>query len=409
MKNLILVFFGLILFFNFLQAQSSWQILTSPINENFVSVCFTDNDNGVIVSEEGSILSTTDGGYNWQLSSFPGYHFSGVCFTDIQHGCIVGWQELPADSSLILVTFDGGANWSTIDHYRVNRFSDVFFINNDIGWAVGSQDELNMNCCFYTDDGGLTWDYQSSILMVGAELFGVHFRNENHGSVCGADGAFFITNSGGTQGWAMGISMPILNLNDIYNFGLLAGCIVGDEGTVLYTTNNWYQYIEQTSNTTEDLHGVSGNPPTNELWAVGNNGTIIYSPNYLLGWTTQTSGVAENLNDVFMTGSSNGWAVGENGTILHYTEEVGIFNSDEHLDFQVCPNPANDVLKIKFSANIFLSSVSVINMVGAEVFHLDVNRNCHEQKLNLSDLPSGIYMLNLVTTTGAKNTLFLVY
>ena len=103
--------------------------------------------------------------------------------------------------------------------------------------------------------------------------FGVSFRDEFKGTACGTDGSFFITNNGGTS-WAMGISMPVLNLNDIYNFGLLTGCLVGDEGTALFTTNNWNQYIDQNTGTDENLNAVTG-PVESQLfmglWRQWNN------------------------------------------------------------------------------------------------------------------------------------------
>lgn len=378
-------------------SQSTWQSVAAPVTEDFVSLCITDASHVWIVSRTGTVIHTSDGGIIWQTYSFPDYNFQSVNFSDSEHGCIVGWEEMPSDSSLILVTSDGGENWSIVSHERVNRLNDVFFVSNNIGWAVGSKGEWDMNCCLYTNDGGENWEIQSGISVVGAKLYGVHFRDENIGSTCGADGAFFLTNNGGNTGWALGISMPIINLNDIFNFGELNGCIVGDEGTVLYTVNNWYQYIEQTSNTIENLNGVSGDPVTNKLWAVGDNGTIIYSPNYLLGWTFQSSGVTENLNDVSIINDTEGWAVGDNGTILHFTPATSVSSmNDPHI--QVNPNPANGRLYIKFADGNTFEQMQIVNISGQSFFNENiVNRK--DILLDVSACPSGIYLLKIVNGT----------
>ncbi|MCF8368299.1 MAG: T9SS type A sorting domain-containing protein [Bacteroidales bacterium] len=400
MKKLFIIFLLAGIYISASFSQSIWQLNNSPITESFISVSFSSFEKGGIVSEEGSLLLTSDGGSNWQDYSFPEYHFSCLHFSDDDHGCIVGWQESPVDSSLILLTSDGGFSWSVIDHPCVNRFYDVFFINNNIGWAVGSKDAWNLNCCFYTSDGGLTWDYQPSISVVEGQLFGVHFRDEDLGSACGADGSFFITNNGGTTSWAMGIAMPLVNLNDIFNFNLLNGCIVGDQGTILYTINNWYQFIDQVSGTNEDFKGVSGNPPTNELWAVGNNGTILYSPNYLLGWASQPSGTSENLNDVCMLSGSEGWAVGANGTILHFTNEVGITELLALDKTTLIPNPATDKIQIQFPQLLNFISLTITDLYGKIVLFRWEDKPCKTYELDVSKLNTGVYLLKLETEFG---------
>ncbi len=379
-------------------SQNSWQIVNTPVNDNFTSVFFIDNSKGWIVSQTGTILSTSDGGMVWTTASFPEYHFQAVHFSNTDHGCVVGYEQIAADSSVILLTNDGGITWQEIDHYKVHRFNDVFLLGQK-AWAVGCRDDLNLNCCYYSNDGGLTWDLQSSILVSGAELFGISFRDENLGSTCGSDGAFFITNSGGTSGWAAGISMPILNLNDIFNFGLLNGCIVGDEGTVLYTINNWYQHIDQTSNTDENLNGVSGDPITNKLWAVGDNGTIIYSPNYILGWAMQDSPTTENLNDVYIINENEGWAVGNNGTVLHMHPGVSICESASVFEISVYPNPAGDQIVILPGTSIIIDQVNIISIAGA---HIKSRKNPGQNiiTIDIRDISSGIYLVQTISHKG---------
>ena len=390
-------FFFCIIFSSF--SQNSWHLFPSPVSENLVSVCFPNTANGFIISENATIIKTTDSGNSWEtLYAWPGIHLNAICFSDEMHGCSVGWfNNGNVDSSLILITVDGGNLWTWIDHPAVNRFNDVFFIDNDKGWAVGSKGEQNLNCIYYTSDGGLTWSEQTGIMIVGAELKGVSFRNENQGSVCGADGAFFLTSSGGSS-WAMGISMPVLNLNDIFNFGILSGCIVGDDGTALYTTNNWYQYVETTTNINENLNAVSGDATTNKLWAVGDNGTIIYTPNYLFGWVSQESGTIEDLNDICMLSEDEGWAVGNNGTILYYGPTSDVNNTFSNKEFNVFPNPTSGLINIEGEFQQKETVIQIVDMTGKSKLRL---QGAYDYQLNvdLSGNPTGIYYLVVSSAT----------
>jgi photosystem II stability/assembly factor-like uncharacterized protein len=385
----------LVLLSIFTYGQSYWQSIEAPVTENFVSVCFLNSSTGWIVSEEGTLIKTTDNGASWQIHPFSDVRLTSVHFADESFGCIVGWEEMPADNSLILITNDGGNNWQMADHTKVNRFNDAFFINNDKGWVVGSKDDQDKNCIYYTENGGSTWVEQTGIVVLGAELLGVSFRNETQGSVCGANGAFFITNSGGSS-WAMGISMPVLNLNDIYNFGMQTGCIVGDEGTALYTINNWYQYVETVSNTTENLNAVSGDPATNKLWAVGNNGTIIYTSNYLFGWISQASGTTENLNDICMVNENEGWAVGDNGTILYFGTTISVGPTESIKDFDIFPNPVLKNMSIYFNLDESFSYLQVFSMNGKCLVSSKIPKLKDHIMLDLSNLDPGIYLLHLL-------------
>ncbi len=392
--TLVLLFLGIISGYS----QFEWQTITSPVSENLRSVFFTDPLNGFIISDAGTIMTTHDAGSTWQVVQFPDYHLESIYFSDDDHGYIVGWELQLADSSLIMKTVDGGDTWQVMNHYRVNRFYDVFFINNDVGWAVGSKADVNLNCIYYSDDGGQNWMEQTGITIVGAELLGVSFRDDQLGSTCGVDGAFFLTSSGGTS-WAMDFSFPVLNLNDIYNYGTLTGCIVGDEGTALFTTNNWYQYIDQVSNTEENLNAVSGAPGTNFLWACGDNGTIIYNSTYLLPWAPQVSGTTEVLNDIQMLSPIEGWAVGDNGTILYFNPVSKMDKGYSNTELSVFPNPTTGTINIEFEPMNEEVSIQVFDLQGTSIINFQVITE-DQCQLDLSGNASGVYYLAVYSASG---------
>lgn len=362
------------------------------MNEDLVSVCFTTPQKGWVLSEEGTLLSTDNAGMSWQTTGLGSGTFTGVCFTGPDHGCVTGYDN----GSFILLTTNGGADWTQIGHEQATRLNDVYFHDSQTGWTVGIKDGMNFN--LYTDDGGQTWTPQMDIFVMDAELFGVSFRDALSGDVCGADGAFFSTNSGGTSGWAMNISIPSLgvDLYSVSNWGMFNGCAVGEDGTALYTTNKWSSYIETTTNVGQDLHAVSAAPGTNKLWAAGEDGIIIHTPNYIFGWMTQVSGVTEDLNDIHMLDENNGWAVGDNGTILRYGLLPGIVEDDVSR-LTIYPNPARGRVNIHLPVEGPQRVKVVLCDVGGREMATVIDRELpggeHVVQFDTRQLTAGIYFL----------------
>lgn len=374
--------------------QPAWQLHDVPVNEDFISVSFVDENNGWIISTAGTIISTNSGGDSWTSVSYPQYHFESVHFSSLDHGCIVGWHNEPQDSSLILVTTNGGSTWSEPLYPKVTRLNDVYFASSSVGWAVGVKGDYNMNCCLHTADGGENWNAAMDIFVAGAELQGVHFRDLLTGVVCGHDGAFFHTNSGGTSGWALNISMPLTNLNAVCNMGSVYGCAVGNDGLALYTINDWYQHIDMVTGTQESLNAVSADPASNTLWAAGANGTIIHCQSYLLGWSHQNSGTTENLNDIQMLSGTNGWAVGNNGTVLHYTESTSVPQAGE-IRMTVTPNPAQGKFVLNFGQKRMIDRIELIDVFG-RVCKIFIPEEMREKiTIDATEKEDGIYFLKV--------------
>lgn len=394
MKANILCLLSVVLFINTIICQPAWIIHDAPVNEDFVSLSFIDENSGWIVSSAGTIASTMDGGNSWTTHSYPEYHFESVHFSTLDIGCIVGWHVLSTDSSLILITSDGGNAWIEPEYPKVTRLNDVYFANSSSGWAVGSKEDFNLNCCLHTGDGGQNWSAQMDIYVAGAELKGVHFRDLLTGVVCGNDGAFFHTNSGGSSGWALNISMPLENLNGVCNTGDIYGCAVGNNGLALYTVNDWYQHIDMNTGTQESLMAVSADPGSNKLWAVGMNGTIIHCQSYILGWSNQFSGTTDNLNDICMLGESSGWAVGDNGTILQYTDAISI---PEHsiISMTVIPNPGAGIFVLQFNRTLSIDRIEVIDIFGKVSRAFFPEKLTENYTIDVSESQNGFYFLKV--------------
>jgi photosystem II stability/assembly factor-like uncharacterized protein len=398
--NALLILMSMIVFVSTGQ-DPQWVQQSSPISDDFVALSIIDDQHLWIASASGSLLYTDDGGENWVVqNTFPQMHFESICFSDPEHGCVVGWREAPG-GTVIMMTSDGGQNWQDVDHPEGNCLYDVFFINNNRGWAVGIGGQTGW--IIFSDDGGMTWDRQMEILGVSGELYSVHFRDELKGNICGVGGTFLLTASAGASGngWAINISIPSIgkDLYDLWNYGPTDGWAVGQDGVTIYTNDSWANWTESASGTDQDLNAVHGDRMFGKAWAVGNAGTILYHSGWILPWEPQSSGVEEDLNDVGFVDADLGWAVGDNGTILKFT--IGGFDVEEaqQLSFSLYPNPCKDMISLRYRMpDARCRIIELMDISGRwirEVARQEVGPGEDNIEIDVSDLPPGVYLLRM--------------
>ena len=117
-------------------------------------------------------------------------------------------------------------------------------------------------------------------------------------------------------GWVQQTSNSSASLNGVFmrpdgRFG----CVVGDGGELLTTSNAGGTWTRRASNTAFNLNAVWF--ITNSLgYAVGNSGTILRTTNGGVNWTLVPAGASENLRDVFFAHPDTGFVVGTAGAIL---------------------------------------------------------------------------------------------
>jgi photosystem II stability/assembly factor-like uncharacterized protein len=178
-----------------------------------------------------------------------------------------------------------------------------------------------------TTDAGATWQAQAS--GVKKNLNGVSFGGPRQGCAVGDNGTIVFTTDGST--WNSASSVPTtlkLNAVDVEPFegGSIAqvlgadvfGFAVGIKGTIL-ATEGCGSWTAQTSGITANLNGVAMCRCTNvdAAWAVGDYGHILNTLDGGTTWNPQVSGTGQNLESVSFVDSNNGWAVGKRGVILN--------------------------------------------------------------------------------------------
>jgi hypothetical protein len=69
-------------------------------------------------------------------------------------------------------------------------------------------------------------------------------------------------------------------------------------------------------------------------------------------------------------------------------------------DFSVYPNPANDVVNVSNSSNAIISTIEMTDLNGRVV--KNVTLNATEGQINISDLSTGVYMMNVTSDQGSS-------
>jgi photosystem II stability/assembly factor-like uncharacterized protein len=259
---------------------------------------------------------------------------SGVDFVDRKTGWVVG-NKYPASSPLaetgIYRTDDGGITWSKQIHPNDGTF--VFRVrmrNKDEGWILGEQWRVDQvaspparpySSILRTTDGGATWvghrDAPPDLVR------DVSFPDASTGYAVGYRGSNFKTSDGGTNWTPMPGLTGIARVMGVVFTSPTSGIAAGDQladvdgkspGLVSRTTDGGTTWLLTPIPTTAQLRCASAYK--NSIWVVGENGTIIRSSDGGLSWGAQTSGTTQGLWSVQVVNNDFVVAVGGGGTIV---------------------------------------------------------------------------------------------
>jgi len=252
------------------------------VSHQINDIHFHQDNSGWMVGRDGFIGHIVNEGFQTVESPIIDGFLTSVCFSDPNNGWIVSrgnWGE-------VFHTINGGNTWVKQTNPSDNPLHDVFFIDHNIGWAVGLDTTI-----IRTIDGGQTWLGVAPYTVKGSRYADVYFIDEMKGWVVGTGGVIALTIDGGV---------------------------------------NW-QHIE--SGTQESLESVFFIDENNG-WIAGDRGTILRSVDGGNSWFYQRTCVSNNfLSSVCFADAQNGWAVGEGGTIIRTTNggfmpEPGVFEKN---------------------------------------------------------------------------------
>jgi hypothetical protein len=276
----------------------NWIRCTSPVTNVLNAVCHVSGRYLAVGS--GGMIVTSTNALDWDsISTGAPYDLNGVDGTIDIYDTTTDTFTAVGDSGLILTSHDGFA-WT-------GRFSGLYGRLNAVfgsSLLVGDSGTVAVS-----NDDGVTWTKVSSGAT--ANLYGINTDTNGRTVVVGAAGIFSVI------GYPTRLLSQTSNTtNDLHGVVYANGnfLAVGDKGTVQAGTA-WIPYNAGTSPALSNLCYGNGT-----FVAVGAHGAISTSTDGM-HWTQRPSGVTNNLNQVCY-GKNQFVAVGNAATILTSTDAI---------------------------------------------------------------------------------------
>ncbi len=356
-----------------------WKKLPSPVTGALRFVSFVDSLTGWAAGEAGIIIRTTDGGSSWDVQNSTVQTFiMDVFFVDQNYGWAVSLRDEFPFNSILLKTTTGGDNWFADDFPdSVGLVRTIFFFDSLNGFLGGSY-------IAYTSDGGHNWveaDIDSNMVS-NFPVYKFNFLNRQFGYACGGRidvaGVVWRTTNYGLSWSAQGISAD--EVFDVFIFDSLNAITLSGDPEGLYpiakitTTNSG----ETWNNEELPYFGLSfaiDFRTYNEGWSASGY-KFLLTTNHGVSWNEFETPDSVVVYDLQFTDARTGYAVGENGVILKLdptlvgVEQV-INTPTEFILYQNYPNPFNPNTVISYqlpvSGNV---SLKVYDVLGNEVVTL---------------------------------------
>lgn len=249
----------------------TWDVAETGVTVRLNGLSFIDNQRGWAAGRQGTVIRTTDAGATWSAPQNTGVDviLRGIYFVNENIGYAVG------DGGVIIKTTNGGQSWTQQNSGGNRRLNDVFFTDQNNGWAVGLLTVLR------TTDGGATWTTVPP--GVSAEFFGLYFTSASTGWIVGTNGRILKTTDAGAT-WVNQGDASFQTLNEIKFVNDQIGWAVGNNGSIIRTTNGGDTWTSQTSGTQGILYGL-GVFDANTAIVVGTNSIRIRTSNAGSTWT----------------------------------------------------------------------------------------------------------------------------
>ena len=365
--------------------------------EDLKSIYFTNELTGIAVGSHGVMLVTTNGGLNWSYRSLGNENsLKSLQFVNNFTGYAGGTQGY---LGIVLKTMDFGSSWQPVYRDSVG-INSIHFLNPSTGWAAGTNGAF-----IKTTDAGNTW-VKTSIATTPSISYinDILFINENTGFI-GSNGMFKTTNGG--INW---YRVSIYTTQTLQLIGITGFAITSAPGNFLKSTNlgeNWISYPTGASYR-GDLFFINA-----ETGWINSPSIIRKTTNGGMNWSIQnTSSNSIPANSIFFIDENRGWVVGNYGSIMRTTNGgIGITPISTEIPVQFnlqqnYPNPFNPVTKIRFSIPAFAEttrrdiSLKIYDILGKEIAVLvneELQPGTYELEWNASHFSSGVYFYSLAT------------
>lgn len=389
-----------------------WIIKAKPVDKLLKSVQFINQDTGWAAGEGGTIIKTTDGGINWEVQNTNVETFIvDLFFLNENLGWALTIRQIVPFGTTVLHTTNGGDDWIAEDFPQQSVIMNTIFFFDSLTGLIGGRNISK------TTDGGQTWQITNidSNMVSGLPVYKFNFYSRDFGYSCGGfidlAGAIWKTTDGGNNWTATGVSPDqvfCISVIDSMNAVCLSGDPEGFFGTGLITTTdageNW-SYNEL------PFFGLSfsiGFRTELDAWSASGF-QFLHSTDGGATWATESTPNETIIYALDFINDQTGYAVGDSGVVLKFVPPPASVDdaSSKITNFvleQNYPNPFNPTTKIKYAISQEVRgkmrdvSLKVYDLLGNKVATLvDEEKPAGNYEIDFdgSNLPGGIYFYQL--------------
>lgn len=398
-----------------------WTVLNSGTTEKLHDVNFLNPDYGLVVGDNGTVLLTTDGGSSWfniNVHSFSGNVHSGLILH--RDTIVVSTFDNNTFTGETYITFNGGANWTTIGNDPGSSHSTQLTTpDHSILYSVGSSLLKSSNL-------GTSWDTIFAYTGGINSLSQIQFVNSMAGMAGGLNSGFstYSANMARTEDGSTWYSGDVFSFPNADAYTTLD---FPDPDTGFMFTNHYNGFVPSNQNALWKLSGfnlvvnfpgdtsyhftsqiVNSSTPgygfaadflnTQTGYGLFSGGQIFKTNDGGVNWVNSYSSTADTLSDIQMFEDNAGYAAGDDGTILKYSESTAIPSIQASDLIILFPNPASEAIAVHCASSNNKSTYRILASDGK------LCQSGHLQNINsiidLEKLSSGMYSLEISNENG---------
>jgi photosystem II stability/assembly factor-like uncharacterized protein len=349
------------------EAAGHWEVsIASP--EGFAPIIHDVWYIGGILYASGSndyLVKSLDMGATWTQLSFSASNFEGLYkmhWFDTLNGLFVGESN---KDDVIYTTNDGGATRTMIWHnVKSEQFNSVHFASGQTKQGVIGGDNMGL---YYTFDGGHTW------------------TEGTHNVVATGD-----------------------DIEEVFMFDNMVAWGVGDNGTIVKSTDGGKNWLQQPSWTTSvELTDLDFNRLNGHGWISGNDQTARHSKDGGVTWIDLApvlGSTSDDIDCIYMQYQVHKLYIGADHCMVQYWDSSPTGETPISLPFaldQNYPNPFNPSTTISFTLDrdgfVSLNVYDVAGRVVATILNKAMTAGSYDVGFNASGLSSGVYFYKLNT------------
>jgi photosystem II stability/assembly factor-like uncharacterized protein len=411
---------------------ASWNVISLSLahdqpffSSSFGCSYFFDSLHGQVFGDGQRQMTTTDGGITWQsriIDSTLAYRFpcSDARYFSIDSGVVA------TESGMLYYTTDGGNRWNR-SPIRVG-YGAWFASNTSIGFMTTD------STIWKTYDRGVTWTRDT--IFPDGSLGQIQFPSTDTGYLPVSHGQWpdivsvLLRSTDGGKSWPETVMQLPLNSGRLYfrtpsvgYFGLPDGRILRthDAGATWDTsrtpTNGYIYDILMVS----DSVGYAAADTVRTILST-HDGGVTWQRDSLRPAVAQDKGHFVRLgkmgNDVIAVGDESIYKLDRTASATQSVVSNSPWTSNPYLYISIYPNPVNTNANVTvyglYSVTGEVQQLHVRDVLGRDV--LDLSKQFKEKSngstssvgLDVSSLPSGVYMVVLETTSAAKSRSMIV-